>query len=108
MPTNDRGNEHDELIEYLKAQAAAAISGRMVACESAGLTPEVQEQFWWKFVAFETAGRSDLTRELNAIGVELSEPDVLDEVALHKALWRIIEGLARSPLAKTRPTVGIR
>ena len=95
MPTNDRGNEHDELIEYLKAQAAAAIGGRMVACESAGLTPEVQEQFWWNVVAFETAGRTDLIKELQAIGVELPEPDVLDDVALHKSLWRLIEGLAR-------------
>jgi hypothetical protein len=95
MPTNDRGNEHGELIEYLKAQAAAAIGGHMVACESAGLTPEVQEQFWWNVVAFETAGRTDLIKELQAIGVELPEPDVLDDVALHKSLWRLIEGLAR-------------
>jgi hypothetical protein len=95
MPTHDSGNEHDDLIERLKAQAAAAAAGRMVANESAGLTPDVQEQFWRNVVAFETAGSTDLTKELNAIGVELPEPDDLDDVALHKALWRIIEGLAR-------------
>jgi hypothetical protein len=95
MPTNDRGNEHDDLIKCLKAQAEAAADGRMVACESAALTLDVQEQFWRNVVAFETAGSTDLTKELNAIGVELPEPDDLDDVALHKALWRIIEGLAR-------------
>lgn len=95
MPTNDRGNEPDELIERLKAQAAAAADGRMVAYESDGLTPDVQEQFWRNVVAFETAGSTALTKELNAIGVKLLEPDDLDDVALRKALWSIIEGLAR-------------
>jgi len=95
MPTNDHGNEHDDLIERLKAQAAASADGRMVAYESAGLAPDVQEQFWRNAVAFETAGSTDLTKELTAIGVELPEPDDLDDVALHEALWRIIEGLAR-------------
>src|SRR5689334_7751251 len=95
MSTNDCDNEHDELIERLKAQAAAAADGRMVAYESDGLTPDVREQFWRDVVAFETAGSTNLTKELNAIGVELPEPDDLDDVALHKALWSIIEGLAR-------------
>jgi hypothetical protein len=95
MPTNDRGNEPGELIERLKAQAAAAADGRMVAYESDGLTPDVQKQFWRNVGAFETAGRTDLTKELNAIGVKLFEPDDLDDVALRKALWSIIEGLAR-------------
>ena len=52
-------------------------------------------QFWRNVVAFETAGSTDLTKELKAIGVELPEPDDLDASALHKALWSIIEGLAR-------------
>ncbi|PYR92402.1 MAG: hypothetical protein DMF84_12865 [Acidobacteria bacterium] len=95
MPTNDRGNGPDELIERLKAQAAAVADGRTVAYESDGLTPDVQEQFWQNVVAFETASSTDLTRELKAIGVKLLEPDDLDDVALRKARWSIIEGLAR-------------
>src|SRR5437764_5499691 len=95
MPANDRGNEPDELIERLKTQAAAVADGRMVAYESDELTPDVQEQFWWNVVAFETAGSTNLTKELNAIGVKLLEPDDLDDVALRKTLWSIIEGLAR-------------
>jgi hypothetical protein len=94
MPTNDRGNEHDELIERLKAEAAAAADGRMVVYESDRLTPDVQGQFWRNVVAFETAGTSNLTKELGAIGVELPEPDDLDDVALHKALWKVVEELA--------------
>ena len=74
MPTNDRGNEHDEPIERRKAQAAAAADGRMVAYESDRLTPDVQEHFWRNVVAFATADSTDLTQESNAIGVELPEP----------------------------------
>jgi hypothetical protein len=95
MPTDDRGNELDELIERLKAQAAAAADGRIVASESDGLMPGIQERFWRNVVDFETAETTDLAKELNAIDVELPEPDDLDDVALHKALWCIIEGLAR-------------
>src|SRR5688572_5156437 len=95
MPTDDRGNEHDELIERLKAQAAAAADGRIVASESDALMPGIQERFWRNVVDFETAETTDVAKELNAIDVELPEPDDLDDVALHKALWCIIEGLAR-------------
>src|SRR5713226_10690953 len=94
MPTNDRGDEHDELIEHLKTRAAAAAAGRIVAYESDRLTPNVQEQFWRNVVAFETAGSTNLIKELNAIGVELPEPDNLDDVALHQALWTMIDALA--------------
>ena len=71
MPTNGRVNEHDELIERLKAQAAAAAAGRMVVYESDGLTPDAQERFWRNVVNFETAATTDLAKKLNAIGVEL-------------------------------------
>lgn len=95
MPTNGCGNEHDKLIECLKAQAADAADGRMVVYESDGLTSDAQEQFWRNVVDFETAGTANLAKELNAIGVELPEPGDLDDVALHEALWRVIKGLAR-------------
>ena len=94
MPTDDRSNDDDDLIERLKLQAAAAAGGRMVAGESCELTPDVQKQFWQNVVDFETEGSTDLTRELKAIGVELPQPDDLDDQAVHEALWCIIDGLA--------------
>jgi hypothetical protein len=95
MSTDDRGSEHDELIERLKAQAAAATDdGRRVVYESDQLTPGAREQFWRNVVDFETAGNTTLTHELSAVGVELPEPDDLDDAALHLALWRTIEALA--------------
>ena len=95
MATDDRGSEHDELIERLKAQAAAATEdGRMVVYESDQLTAGAREQFWRDVVDFETAGSTNLTHELGAIGVELPEPDDLNDAALRHALWTTIEGLA--------------
>jgi hypothetical protein len=95
MPTDDRSNEHHELIERLKAQAAAAGGGRMVTGGSGELTPDIEKAFWKNVVAFETAESTDLTRELKAIGVPLPEPDDLDDGALHEALWKVIAELAR-------------
>jgi hypothetical protein len=36
-------NDHDEIIEHLKAQAAAAAGGRMVVHESAAMDPSLRE-----------------------------------------------------------------
>ena len=38
-------NDHDEL-ERLKAQAAAAVDGRMVVHESENIDASVREKFW--------------------------------------------------------------
>lgn len=95
MRKEKSGDEHEELIERLKAEAAYAAGGRMVVYESEQMTPAVREQFWRNVVACEsTAAVTNLTRELTAVGVELPEPADLDDAALHKALWRVIEELA--------------
>ena len=88
-------NEHDHLIERLKAQAAEAADGRMIAHESDGIDPSVREQFWRQVVEFETAGTTDLLTELKAAGVNVPDPDSLDEAALPSALWIVIEALGR-------------
>jgi hypothetical protein len=88
-------NDRDELIERLKAQAAAAVDGRMVVHESEGMDASVREQFWRHVVEFETAGTTDLIKELKAVGVEVPDPDGLDDEALHTALWVTIEALGR-------------
>jgi hypothetical protein len=88
-------NDHDELIERLKAQAAAAADGRMVVSESDRLDPGLQEQFWRQVVEFETAGTTDLVKELKATGVDVPDPGSLNDEALHCALWTTIAALGR-------------
>ena len=85
--------DHDEIIERLKAQAAAA--GRMVVHESEGMAPSLHERFWPRSVDFETAGTTDLLKELKAVGVDVPAPDTLNDEALHAALWVTIEALGR-------------
>jgi hypothetical protein len=87
-------NDHDEIIERLKAQAAAA-GGRMIVHESEGMDASVREQFWRHVVEFETAGTTDLVKELKAAGVDIPDPHSLNDEALHSALWTTIEALGR-------------
>jgi len=88
-------NDHDDAIERLKALAAAAADGRMVVYESENMDPGLREQFWRHVVDFETAETTDLVKELKAAGVELPDPDSLDDEAVHSALWTTIEALGR-------------
>lgn len=94
MANDDRNDEHEALIADLKAQAAALAGGHMTFCEEDGMSPELREQFWRRVVAAETAPTTDLVTELKAIGVELPEPDGLDDETLHQALWTVIHALA--------------
>lgn len=97
MPSSSSmdSNDHDKLIERLKAQAAAAADGRMVVSESDTLDPGLREQFWRQVVEFETAGTTDLVKELKARGVDVPDPDSLNDEALHSALWTTIVALGR-------------
>lgn len=88
-------NDHDEIIERLKAEVAAAAGGPMVVHESANMDADLREQFWRQVVDFETAGTTDLVKELKAIGVDLPAPDTLNDEALHSALWTAIDALGR-------------
>lgn len=88
-------DDRDEIIERLKAQAAAAAGGRMIVHESQDMDAGLREQFWRQVVDFETAGTTDLVKELKAIGVDLPEPDTLNDDALHSTLWATIEALSR-------------
>lgn len=92
MATDDRNNEQEARIEALKAQAAALGGGHM-AYEEAGLSPELREQFWRRVIDAETAPTTTLVKELNGIGVELPDPEGLDDAALHEVLWKVIQAL---------------
>jgi hypothetical protein len=88
-------NDHDDVVEHLKAQAGAAAGGRMVVYESDGMDSSLREEFWRHVVEFETAGTTDLVNQLKAVGVEAPDPDSLNDEALHTALWITLEALGR-------------
>jgi hypothetical protein len=86
MVNNNRNTDDNELIERLKTQAAEAADGRMVVYESGDLTAREQERFWRQVVEFETGGTTDLWKELTAAGVDLPNPQSMDDETLHAAL----------------------
>ena len=88
-------SDREERIERLKAEAAAAADGPMIAWETEGLPAELREQFWRDVVGSESDETTDLVKELTAIGVPLPEPDGLDDAAVHAVLWNVIDGLTR-------------
>jgi hypothetical protein len=95
MANNNRNTDDNELIERLKTQAAEAADGRMVVYESGDLRAREQERFWRQVVEFETGGTTDLWKELTAAGVDLPNPQSMDDETLHAALWATIEALGQ-------------
>jgi hypothetical protein len=90
----DDDADREARIEALKHHAASLAGGPMVAHESDELPPDAREEFWRRVVEFETGETTDLTTELRRVGIELPEPEALDDEALHANLWVAINALA--------------
>jgi hypothetical protein len=91
---SDRRDQQDR-IEQLKQQAGEAAAGEVIAWESNRLTLEAREQFWRRVVEFETAPLTTDFQQLVDAGLELPEPESLDDETLTAKLWNVIDGLAR-------------
>lgn len=62
---------------------------------SEDLSPEQQNQFLRRVLAFENGATTTLLVELQRIGIEVPAPAVLSDDALTEKLWEVINGLAR-------------
>lgn len=99
MTDHNRHHDQDqeERIRQLKQQAERASSGTMRAWESDQLSADERERFWRRVIALETEPVSSMTdnfRQLIAAGIELPQPDALDDEQLPDKLWEVIEALA--------------
>jgi hypothetical protein len=83
-------------IEALKQKAAALVDGQMRAHVSADCPAEVEEQFWRRVVAFESAPEVEVEpfQLLAESGLSLPSPETLEDAALTSKLWEVIHGLA--------------
>jgi hypothetical protein len=78
----------------LKQQAREKAGGEMPAWESNTLSLKKREQFWRRIVEFETAPLTTNFQQLTDAGLELPEPESLDDETLTAKLWEVIDGLA--------------
>src|SRR5688500_14530907 len=88
-------DDRDERINELKAQAKRLAKGAMLAWESDTLSPDQQEPFWQYVLEWETAPSTSHFQQLTEAGVELPEPDALNDERLASKLWEVIAALAR-------------
>jgi hypothetical protein len=98
MATNRSGDDHgnrEHRIEQLKQRAEQAAGGEMIAWESNRLSLEERERFWRRVVESETAPLTTNFQQLIDAGLELPEPESLDDKTLTAKLWDVIDGLAR-------------
>ena len=87
-------SDPEERIDELKEQAQQAAKGEIISWESDVLPLEQREQFWRHVVEYETAPLTTEFRQLTDRGLELPDPDAIDNEQLTSKLWEVIRALA--------------
>jgi hypothetical protein len=99
MSTNQRDRHHnrdqEDRINELRQQADQATGGEMTSWESDTLSPEQREQFWERVVEFESAASTNNFQQLTEAGLELPEPDAMQDEVLRSKLWEVTGALGR-------------
>ncbi len=80
-------------IEVLKQRANALANGQMMAHTSEDCPAEVEEQFWERVVAFESAPEVEVEplQVLLEAGLTVPPPEALADAALTSKLWEVSE-----------------
>jgi hypothetical protein len=98
MSTNDDDRVDDSVqeqrIEKLKTQARQAAGGQMMSWESGALSTDEREQFWQRVMDFENAPLASDFQRLTDAGMQLPEPDTMNDEQLTSKMWEVIHGLA--------------
>lgn len=97
MAENDNDNQAggiDARINELKNRLQEIAGGRMVSWESGELPDDERERFWRRVMAEEEGPFTNDFERLIARGVELPEPDSMDDAALAAKLSEVVVALA--------------
>ncbi len=90
---DDFDPEQLERIDRLKERAAELAGDEMNFYESEDIPPDVQEEFWKQVLMFEEGERAPLFDRLIKAGVELPEPETLNDKQVHEKVWDVIYAL---------------
>jgi hypothetical protein len=95
---SDSSDAHDvdqEIrINELREAAREAAGGEMTEWESHDCPPDIAEAFWGNVLAYESAKTTCHFLQLEERGVELPQPEELDDAQLTAKLWEVIHALA--------------
>lgn len=92
-PTGE--DDGEARIREMKRRLDEIAGGKMIAWESDCLSEDQREQFWRHVLAFEEGPWTTDFERLVKAGVELPNPDALDDAQLTAKLWEVIRALAR-------------
>jgi len=96
--THDNGQDdskRNKRIDDLKRQADELAGGEMTSWKSDALSPDIEEEFLQGVIAYESAPWTTHFQQLEEAGVELPDPETMDDEKLTAKLWEVIEALAR-------------
>jgi hypothetical protein len=82
-------------IRGLKQRLADITDGAMRSWESDVLPDECREEFWRRVLAAEEGPFTTDFERLTAMGIELPEPDAMNDEILTVKLWEVIDAMAR-------------
>src|SRR5437867_6079521 len=91
----DTGTAQEKRIAALQNQAREAAGGAMKTWESDALSADQKEDFWRRIVAYETAPLVTDAQRLCDAGIDLPEPDAMDDAQLSAKLRQVVDALAR-------------
>ena len=83
-----------EHIQDLQRRAKELAGGELSFFESEEMPPKLREQFWERVVDYEEAEWTTPFDLLVRGGMELPDPEELDDEQLKPKLWEVIHGLA--------------
>ncbi len=97
MQSNDLTSDIDQQIRINELREAArdAAGGEMTSWESDEIPPGLAEQFWQGVLDYENAEETCHFKQLTERGFAITPSDELDDDALTKTLWQLIDELAK-------------